>query len=67
MSKQASGAIGIFLLALAYCVFMSLTQSFHARCEKAGYEPNTAAFERCIDRTSNGGPVFEENIGRLHG
>lgn len=63
MSKPGTLALGICLLALAYCVFMSMTQGFGVRCERAGYQPDTAAHERCVARLNNGGPVFEENIG----
>jgi len=59
------GAAGVFFIGIAYCVFMSMTHSFAARCENAGYAPNTAIYERCVARASDGGPIFEENIGRI--
>ncbi len=54
-------ALTVFLCVLAYCVFMSACHSFAARCAQAGYEG--AAYERCILRTSEGGPTYEENVG----
>lgn len=51
------------ILGLGFCVYMSKTQGFGVRCERAGYAPNTAAYERCVYRVEQGGPVFEENIG----
>lgn len=62
--RQLLPGLVIFTLALAYCFYMSTFHSFHARCVRV-YDENTAAFERCVARTSDGGPVFEENIGKL--
>lgn len=62
--RQLTPGLIIFGIALAYCWYMAAFHSFGVRCGKV-YDENTAAFERCVARTSDGGPVFEENIGKL--
>lgn len=62
--KQILAVLATFVtLAVAFCIFMAVTQSFAARCTRAGYE--AAALERCVVRVSEGGPVYEENIGLI--
>jgi hypothetical protein len=56
--------VTVFLVTLCYCIYMATNHSFGARCARV-YEENTAQFELCVDRTSQGGPVFEENIGKM--
>lgn len=48
----------------AYVIFMETTQSFDARC-KAVYAANTPQHELCVARLSDGGPLHEENIGKI--
>jgi hypothetical protein len=55
-------ALGIVALGIAYVIYMACTQSFGVRCGKVYKE---AALERCIDRMVKGGPLYEENIGRM--
>lgn len=62
--KSVLASLIIFGVAAAYVLFMAATQSFGVKCSRA-YESNTAAHERCVARLSNGGPVFEENIGKI--
>lgn len=54
----------IIVMLVAGLAFIGSTQGFSARCAKV-YERNTAAHELCVARTSQGGPVFEENIGKI--
>lgn len=49
---------------IGLCLYMSANHSFNARCSKV-YEPNSAAHERCVVRASDGGPIHEENIGKI--
>lgn len=50
-------------IAMLITLFVT-TQSFGVKCTKAGYKG--AAHELCVNRGANGGPIYEENIGRLN-
>ena len=54
----------IFAVTIAYCMYMGGVHGFGARCARV-YNENTAVYERCVARVSEGGPVFEENIGKM--
>lgn len=52
------------VLFIVGCIYFAIAwygknYGFGAQCEGAGY--TGAAFERCVDRRVNGGPVYEEN------
>ena len=60
---MAIGAgFGGFLALLAAVILSGAT--FSQRCA-AVYERGSASHELCVARASAGGPVHEENIGRL--
>lgn len=67
-TKQAIISIFIVLAIIGgitmLITFFVATQSFGVKCTKAGYEG--AAHERCVNRAANGGPIYEENIGRMN-
>ncbi len=54
----------IVVIVAAYIIFMAATQSFDVRC-KAVYAANTPKHELCVARLSEGGPLHEENIGKM--
>lgn len=56
-------ALGTALTAILVIAVVLSGGTFGQRCEAAGYEG--AALERCVARVSDGGPIYEENIGRL--
>lgn len=52
---------GLLIVLTLGCIFyMVANHSFGAKCKRAGYEE--AKFELCVNRVSQGGPVYEENI-----
>lgn len=59
-----SAGMLVLILTITYCVYMGMNHSFDARCARV-YDRNTAAHELCVARTEQGGPVFEENIGKM--
>lgn len=48
---------------IAFCIWLGSKNGFGAQCKKAGYEG--AQLELCINRRVKGGPIYEENIGRM--
>lgn len=57
-----SGSIIGIGLGIGLIIFVVVTGStFGQRCRAAGYAG--AALERCVERASDGGPIYEENIG----
>lgn len=66
MTDRACWFLGFLVVAVAatYVVFMASTQSFTVRCAKV-YEPNSPKHELCVARVSEGGPLHEENIGKM--
>lgn len=58
----AGSAIGGIVGGLLLTAFVfAMGGTFGQRCRAAGYDG--AALERCVGRASNGGPIYEENIG----
>lgn len=64
MTKILAWVSGLSILIIAYITIMAFTQSFTVRCAKV-YEPNSPKHELCVARVSEGGPLHEENIGKM--
>lgn len=56
--------IAVVAVFIAGFMFLSYSASFESRCSKV-YEG--AAHERCVIRMTDGGPLYEENIGLVKG
>lgn len=62
--SEESVLLSILIVLVVVMVGLAIsTNSFGSRCTKAGYEGPD--HEYCVHRLKNGGPLYEENIGRF--
>lgn len=59
-----AAAVGVALVVVLFVFVFATGMTFRQRCA-AIYDTPSAEWERCVDRLSNGGPAYEENVGRM--